>query len=225
MKKIIVANWKMNGNKSQAIEFFNKINKAETIYNVVLCLPFPYLYIGSFFQNKINLGAQNCHQLDDGAYTGEISPAMLADMNCKHVILGHSERRINCYEDNNLIRQKSLSAIKNNLTPIICIGEKKRDDNHDYIIKQCEESLCHDRCVIAYEPVWAIGTNITPTIDEIKETTSLLKKRYDMPVIYGGSVNIKNAPQIMQLESVSGLLIGKASLDIESFLQILQIVN
>ncbi|MBQ4875128.1 MAG: triosephosphate isomerase [Rickettsiaceae bacterium H1] len=223
MKKLIIANWKMHGSKSFTTNFFNKINRVKTVHEIVVCLPYPYLYIGAKRPN-LNLGAQDCHDKNQGAYTGDVSPSMLYDMGCKYVILGHSERRIGYNETNKKIKAKALLAINNNLIPIICVGEKERNEDERQLLKQCEESLT-ENCIIAYEPIWAIGTNITPTINEIKHQSSLLNKKYDLPVIYGGSINENNSTKILNISSISGLLIGKSSLNPEIFLQIIAAAN
>ncbi len=224
MKKLILANWKMNGNKKMAQKFVLKLSNINSKNsNIILCLPYPYLYIGEQ-NNKFNLGAQNCHHEEKGAYTGDISAEMLSDMGCKYVILGHSERRSKHNESDRIIQKKAKIALKNFLIPIICVGEKERSSNFDFIKKQCDNSL-YDDCIIAYEPVWAIGSNITPELDKIENTANILHENYKLPIIYGGSINTDNACKIAKIKFISGLLIGGASLNINSFLQIVHTIG
>lgn len=217
MKKLLVANWKMNGNKQFAQNFIEKMNDVHTEHDVVLCLPFPYLYIGE--RKNFSLGAQDCHDQEKGAYTGDVSASMLKDFGCKYVIIGHSERRLYHGETNQKVRSKAEAAISSGLIPIVCVGEKTHGDNPDNIMQQCAESICKG-CIIAYEPLWAIGTGITPNVDEINQVVERLNIGYNAPVIYGGSLNPNNVVHIMRDAKISGLLIGGASLDFNAFQQI-----
>lgn len=187
----------------------------------------------------IRLGGQDCHYAKSGAHTGDISAAMLRDMICDYVIVGHSERRTNHKETSELVRQKAEAAQKEKLTAIICIGETEAEREagqaKEVVRAQLLESVpakaTDKNTVIAYEPVWAIGTNKVPSEDEIKEMhqfivetakESLKQFEKDVTVLYGGSANEKNAHKILSLPSVNGLLVGRASLEAESLWEILQ---
>ncbi len=217
MSKLIVANWKMNGNTTMVEDFTHKLNSIASS-EVVLCLPHTYLYAAK--DKNFSLGGQNCSHQKQGPYTGEVSAGMLYDIGCKYVILGHSERRKHYNETNNIVKQKAKISKQNQLTPIICIGEKDRNTNIEELFKQCEESICDD-VIIAYEPVWAIGTGITPTIEEIEKITMQLHNKYNLPILYGGSVTQHNSSDIMKVPTLSGLLVGGSSLDFNVFSQIL----
>ncbi len=224
-KKLIIANWKMNGSKSTIENFIHNIEKIKTQHKIIICLPHPYLYL---FKNRahptqnMSLGAQDCHSQISGSYTGDVSPTMLTDMGCEYVILGHSERRVKHNESNSTVKEKATSAEKNNLTPIIAVGERKPDENIELILQSCEESISN-KCIIGYEPIWSIGSGVTPSTDQIHRITSELQQRYKKPVVYGGSVNDNNATEILKIPSVSGLLIGKASMNLDKFTKIIQI--
>ncbi len=186
----------------------------------------------------IQLGAQDCGQNGNGAFTGEISAKILKDCGCKYVILGHSERRLNNNESDEIVAKKTTIALQEELIPIICIGESKNQrENHQYqgfVIKQLENSLpknlAINNLIIAYEPIWAIGNGITPTPAEIAEIANLIsqelhknKKIAQFKIIYGGSVNEQNANDILQIENINGLLVGGSSLDSKSFAKIIGI--
>ena len=218
MDKLIIANWKMNGSNSSIRAFVNKLNEIQIGPNIVLCLPYPYLYIGA--NKNFVLGAQDCHKEKQGSYTGGVSAEMLYDMGCKYVILGHSEMRKYHSEKNHMIKEKALSAINSGLIPIICVGEEKQNSDIEKILQQSMDSLCED-CIVAYEPIWAIGTGITPSIEKIYEITNFLKEMCDVPVLYGGSINHTNAKKILKISSVSGLLVGKSSLNFDTFTHII----
>lgn len=244
MKRYLIAgNWKMNllQNDAQifAINLNNELlNRNLLQTDVLICAPFTDLFILKSIQNTSlwNLGAQNMHFADSGAYTGEISPLMLKDTGCKYVILGHSERRQYFGEDNELLTKKINSALHHSLKPIFCIGETidDRNNNTTYdILKQQLEVLQNvnaeqiSNITIAYEPVWAIGTGLTASTQQIAEVhswiTNYLQTHFStsIKILYGGSMNAGNSAEILAIDNVSGGLIGGASLKLEQFLQII----
>ncbi|MBC7073860.1 triose-phosphate isomerase [Candidatus Parcubacteria bacterium] len=236
MKKVIVANWKMNPlSQKQAKDLFNFTKKvAKNLKNVqvVICPPFLYLPLLSKLakNSKIKLGAQNCFWEEKGAFTGEISPAMLKDLKVKYVILGHSERR-KLGETDEMINKKLKTALQFKLTPILCIGEKEKEKKEgktfEVLETQCTLALngiFQPNLMLAYEPVWAIGTQ-NPCPPEIaKKVLEFLKKKFPHPpILYGGSVNVKNAISYFNV-GFDGLLVGGASLSFE-FGEILKMVD
>ncbi len=184
----------------------------------------------------IKLGGQDCHHNDKGAFTGEISAKMLKDCGGWYVILGHSERRQHCKETDQIIAQKISAAVKENLVPILCVGESKKQREQgvykDFIINQIENSLPQNllikRLIVAYEPIWSIGSGVTPTIAEIEEIADLIKQELqqrknisEFQILYGGSVNSENSGEILNTKNINGLLVGGASLDDREFFKII----
>jgi triosephosphate isomerase len=175
----------------------------------------------------VHLGAQNCHASSEGAFTGEVSAPMLADLGCKAVIVGHSERRTLFGETNTLVQEKAAAIHKVGIKAIICIGEtlEARNAGHaiDTVVAQLHASLSTSstpqNAMIAYEPIWAIGTGLTPSEEDISAMHTALRKALgnDIPLLYGGSVTDKNATTILTLPHVNGILVGGASLKKESF--------
>jgi triosephosphate isomerase len=173
---------------------------------------------------NIQLGSQNCHYLDKGAYTGEISAGMLKNFNVKFVILGHSERRA-MGETSEEVSLKAIKVSEEDLTPIVCVGENLEIRNagqaHKFVSEQIERSIAtlNKDFIIAYEPIWAIGTGVTASIDDIRNMHIEIRKIIgpDIKILYGGSVNIKNAADILKVENVNGVLVGGASLDMVDF--------
>lgn len=241
-QKLIVANWKMNGtqefSRDLAADLAERWFASPPLHQIVVCPPFPYLSIvlNRLFGTKIACGAQDCSVHEKGAYTGEISPLMVRDIGCRYVIVGHSERRHHHQETSTLVRQKAETALKAGLKPIICIGETLADREDQKTLKILEEQLTesipegYQELAIAYEPVWAIGTGKTATIEEILEVHTFIRswmqknrqKGGDIPILYGGSVTEQNAKEILSLNDVDGVLVGGASLKVESFWQIIQ---
>ncbi|OFW80128.1 MAG: hypothetical protein A2887_06550 [Alphaproteobacteria bacterium RIFCSPLOWO2_01_FULL_40_26] len=185
----------------------------------------------------IKLGAQDCHFEESGSFTGDISAKMLSKVGCQYVISGHFERRTNHFESNEMVAKKALSAVNAKLIPIICVGESKeiRDANKhlEFVYKQVMQSVPKEakfeKMVIAYEPIWSIGTGITPTSAQIAEIANLMKKIFaekfssradEYFMLYGGSVAAKNSKEILAIAGIGGLLIGKASLDASEFINI-----
>jgi len=241
---IVVANWKMNGLLLESMQFFKKlrynINESLIGCEVVLCPPFTLLrdFAEKIPNTGIKLGGQNCHHSINGPYTGDISPAMLQDMACDYVIVGHSERRLGHNESSELVQQKAQGAHEAKLTVVICVGETTYEHEkgltEDIIRQQLEHSIPETanekNTIIAYEPVWAIGTDKTPTAKEIEEAhkfiASVLKEMKQFSnaprIIYGGSVSNDNAKEILDTQGVSGLLVGRSSLEFDDFWNIIQ---
>ena len=240
--KLIAANWKMNGTqefaRDLAADLAEKWHANPSSHQIVFCPPFPYLSItlNRLFGTKIVCGGQDCSKHEKGAYTGEVSAFMLKDIGCGYVIVGHSERRQHHQETSQLVHQKAETALKADLKPIICIGETLADREGQKTLKVLEEQLQNSvpesdqELAIAYEPVWAIGTGKTATTNEILEVHAFIrswlqknrKKASSAPILYGGSVTDQNAQEILSLENVDGVLVGGASLKIETFWQIVQ---
>jgi triosephosphate isomerase (TIM) len=220
MSKIIVANWKMNGTKLFIQDFF-KVWKAPSNQNkIIFCPPFPYISLVQQFYPLV--GAQDCHEQDQGAFTGNVSAAMLKDLGCLYVILGHSERRQYHQESNQLIKKKAENALKNGVIPIVCVGEslecRQSQQAIPMVLAQLAESLpLTEEILIAYEPIWAIGTGLTATAHEIAEMHQAIAAVYpNVSILYGGSVTADNAAEIMSIPHVDGVLVGGASLKPEA---------
>ncbi|NUX01334.1 triosephosphate isomerase [Wolbachia endosymbiont of Madathamugadia hiepei] len=230
MSFLIVANWKMNGTRSSFVDFIGKLNgkSSEIASRLVICLPFTSFPDNIELSNNISVGAQNCHHKKSGSYTGEISAEMLKELGCTHVILGHSERTD---ETDSEIKLKSETAIESGLHPIICVGEDAEDyksgKTKEAIEYQCKNRLpTHGEYTVAYEPIWAIGTGHVPSNGVIAEVIEVIKsctgKKH---VIYGGSVSSENIENLLNISSLSGVLIGSASLDFDCFYKIVQQVE
>lgn len=220
--KIIIGNWKMNGTAGFAAEFIDAINKIETEACVVICPP--AALISTFSQFKYKIGAQNCFYENKGAFTGETSPALLKELGCEYVLIGHSERRSIFGESNELIYKKWKAAISNGLKPVICIGERAEEKARwkEVLRDQLKSFLDEDlgKTIFAYEPVWSIGTGTIPSVEEISAVCNFIKNTVkNSAVLYGGSVNSKNFREILQ--HTDGVLIGGASLKIEEFSKIM----
>lgn len=245
-KPLIAGNWKMFKNSAEAEELVQEINESILKYSgiqIVICPPFTALErISSGLGNStIKLGAQNMHPEISGAYTGEISPEMLRHLFVTYVILGHSERRQLFGEKDSFINEKVLSALKSNLRPILCVGEtlqeREQDQTLEVVSRQLREALKGvtkkkaTEVVIAYEPVWAIGTGVTATPEQAQEVHAeirrILAELFDeklaekILVLYGGSVKPQNALELFQQPDIDGGLIGGASLEARSFLDII----
>jgi triosephosphate isomerase len=236
--KLIVANWKMNFLYKNAFNFCKKILlKKKLIKNkFVICPPTTLiLQLSSKFKG-ITFGAQDCHYEKFGPYTGDISALMLKDINCKHVIIGHSERRKYYFEDHIILKRKIESVINAGLIPIYCIGEdiniKRKDKTKNHLLSQLLNTLPKknkNKIIIAYEPIWSIGTGNTPTVNEIEDVNLYIKKiitkinlSYEKTsILYGGSVNKHNSLVFLDNKNIDGLLIGGASLNLNTFSSIL----
>lgn len=222
----LIANWKMNGTAQGVREYINAIGPAVATLPeaaaFVYCPPAIYLPVADEAlgaNTRIALGAQDCHAKPSGAHTGEHSALMLKDSGCRYVIVGHSERRI-AGETDEQVGAKAAAALEAGLTPVICVGETlaayEAGDTNAVLNRQCAALSALDltRCLIAYEPVWAIGTGKTPTPEEIAAVHRHLKTVLGstVAVLYGGSVNAGNAREILALSEVSGALVGGAGL-------------
>ncbi|MDD3386466.1 MAG: triose-phosphate isomerase [Candidatus Pacebacteria bacterium] len=213
MNKLIIANWKCNPPTiEEAKELFEKIKDNALEKNVVICPP--SIFLSSLICEGIKFGVQNCFWKEKGAFTGEISPQMIKSLGVNYVIIGHSERRNILKETNEEIIQKINEAVRAGLTPIVCIGESKGEDTFEVLNNQIKD--IDENIILAYEPLWAIGTGESAPIEKVKEVKSFLK---DRKVLYGGSVNSQNAPNY--LEITDGLLVGGASLNSEEFSKII----
>jgi len=230
--KYIVGNWKMNGEPGKAGELAGAIVRycaglPKTV-EVVLCPP--ALLMGEVGEavagSPVKLGCQDCHSEPEGAYTGNISAKMVKKAGCSYVITGHSERRLNHGETNEQIRKKAASAVASKVKPIICVGETQSEYEagraKEVVKRQVQESvpagLKQSDFMLAYEPVWAIGSGKTPSADDIRQMHAyILSVLPGADVLYGGSVNGANAIEILAVPGVSGVLVGGASLKADEF--------
>ncbi len=245
-KNIVAGNWKMNTTLPEGVKLAQEVNEAlknvTPKCGVIICVPFTHLAsINNVIDSsKLGLGAENCADHLSGAYTGEVSAPMVASTGATYVILGHSERRQYYGETSETLKEKVALALENNLTPIFCIGEVlEQRENGSYlevVKKQIEDALFNlsaddfSKLILAYEPVWAIGTGKTATADQAEEMhahiRSVVASKYgneiadNTTILYGGSCKPSNAAQLFAKPDVDGGLIGGASLDCESFMGI-----
>jgi len=252
-KNIVAGNWKMNMDIGNGIQLFNEIQQllkeeVKGDREVIICPP--YIHLSSLSQlvdpsNNLSIGAQNCHQADSGAFTGEVSASIIASAGAAYVIIGHSERRLYFSESNSLLAQKLDTVLKNGLKPIFCIGETLEQRNTETYFEVIKEQLTeasfhlqgaeYRKMVLAYEPVWAIGTGLTASPEQAQEIHSfirnLLADKYDqdlannMTILYGGSCNPKNASELFAKVDIDGGLIGGASLKARDFVDIIKALN
>jgi triosephosphate isomerase len=246
-KPIIAGNWKMNKNIEEAenlvINLKALVKNVENV-GIVVAPPFTVLSIVSslIIGTNIKLAAQNMHFESSGAFTGEISPDMLVDVECEYVIIGHSERREKFFETNDTVNKKIKAALKNSLTPIVCVGEslaqREKDKAFEVIEAQLKEGLDGisssqaKELVIAYEPLWAIGTGKTATKEQAQQVHAFIRETlsslFDAGVsdstriLYGGSVKPENVDELMSQKDIDGVLVGGASLEAESFSRIVK---
>ena len=250
-KNIVAGNWKMNTTLQDGQALISEIvhmvqdEVTGSAVEVVVCPPFPFLSaIGKQLPagGRFHLGAQNCHQKESGAFTGEVSAKMLQSVGCEYVILGHSERRQYFREDDELLSQKLKAALAAGLKPIFCVGEsletREQDETFSFISKQLQDGLFHlsneefDQVVVAYEPIWAIGTGKTATSAQAQEVHAFIREQiaraYDAEaalntsILYGGSANAQNARELFSQPDVDGGLIGGASLKSRDFTEIIK---
>lgn len=249
-RPLMAGNWKMNKTVPEAVELAQKLKQSVGNLqdrDVLICPPFTALYpvYQVIKDSNIYLGAQDVYIYDSGAYTGEISPVMLKDVGCKFVIIGHSERRHIIGETDDLINKKLHSALKHNLRPILCVGElleeREAGKTLEVVRKQVEEGLKDVPkekildVVIAYEPVWAIGTGRNARPEDANEVQGFIRKLIEekygkdiaekMIILYGGSVKASNIDDLMAMEHVDGVLVGGASLDANEFIRIVNFVE
>ncbi len=236
-RRIAVANWKMHGRLTSGLVLARDIAELAQAakplnFDVVLCPPATLTWaISDALQGMpVMLGGQACHRLTHGAYTGDLSAAMFVDLGCQYMIVGHSERRQGHGETNELVAKKVEAAQLAGLTAILCVGETAEDlknaEASEIIEKQLRESLPHNvkthHLIVAYEPVWAIGTGQQPEPPDIVAVNKTIRKVFGeigetIRVLYGGSVTPSNAASILKEQDIDGVLVGSASLNAESF--------
>ncbi|MDR3253095.1 MAG: triose-phosphate isomerase [Tannerella sp.] len=247
-KKIVAGNWKMNTTLPEGLALAKGLNEAlkgkATKCDVVAGVPFTHLasVVAVVDTDKIGIGAENCADKDKGAYTGEVSAAMIASTGAKYVIIGHSERRAYYHETPEILREKVLLALAAGLTPIFCIGEvlaEREAGNHFAVVDAQVAGSLFDlsaddfgKLVLAYEPVWAIGTGVTASSEQAQEIHAHIRRtvaaKYgetvadDTSILYGGSCNKDNARELFANPDVDGGLIGGASLSVDKFLPIIE---
>lgn len=244
--KIIVANWKMNPQSVlEARSLFGALKKISSKKTEVIVCP-PFLFLSAFPKiANVKLGSQNCFWENSGAYTGEISPLQLKNAGCEYVILGHSERRRFLLETDEMINKKTEAALAAGLKIVLCVGEEERvgefDLEAEIVGSQLEAGLRGiprtkiKDIIIAYEPVWAIGTGVSDTPNQTLQAAIFIRKKIaemfgrnigqEQKVLYGGSVNSKNAKPFLQEEGLDGVLVGGASLNASEFLKIIDQVR
>ena len=236
-RPLIVGNWKMNGLldlvKNLAGVLADKVDQNDpTHFDMLICPPATLLHPIKILvgKSRLLLGGQDCHMAESGAHTGDISAEMLKDLGSSHVIVGHSERRVDYNETNEIVKSKAEAALGVNLTAIICVGETEAERNQgitvdvvkSQILGSIPERATAENIIIAYEPVWAIGTGQTPTKSQVQEVHVLIRKTLGDKIglkeaeqtrlLYGGSVKPSNAIELMELNDVDGALVGGASL-------------
>lgn len=245
----VVGNWKMHGSVAQVALFFDEIQEKVrqnpswlTAVEAVVCPPAIYLAQAAKWVEQISqvkLGAQDVSAYASGAYTGQIAASMLADQQCQYVIVGHSERRHGCHEDNALVAKKFFAAKAAGLIPILCVGEteaeRQKGLTDSVVLTQLQAVLevegisGFSNAMIAYEPVWAIGTGLTATPEQAQSVHHLLRHtlaEYDaslaelLPILYGGSVKSSNAADLFKMPDIDGALVGGASLQASEFIAI-----
>lgn len=247
-KNIVAGNWKMNTTVPEGVQLAKEVNEALEGFNancdVIICVPFTHLVpvCGVINQEKLGLGAENCADHKSGAYTGEVSAPMVASTGATYVILGHSERRQYYGETSEILREKVRLALENNLTPIFCIGEvlEERENGtyNEVVASQIKDALFDlsaedfSKLILAYEPVWAIGTGKTATADQAEDMHAHIRatiaERYgkevadNTSILYGGSCKPSNAAELFAKPDVDGGLIGGASLKAADFMGIVK---
>lgn len=246
-KNIVAGNWKMNTTLQEGVALAKEINEAlkgvETKCDVVIATPFTHLVpvVEAVDAARIGVGAENCADKAEGAFTGEVSAKMVASTGAQYVILGHSERRAYYHETPEILKEKVLLALENNLTPIFCVGEileeREAEKHFEVVAAQVKESLFNlsaedfAKIVIAYEPVWAIGTGKTATAEQAQEIHAFIRQtiaeKYgeeianNTSILYGGSCKPSNAGELFAKPDVDGGLIGGAALKADSFMGII----
>jgi triosephosphate isomerase len=236
-KRLVAGNWKMNGLRADGLALARDIAalaRQPHRCELLVCPPATLLIpVGEVLApSDVALGGQDCHPEPKGAFTGDISAEMLKDAGCSHAIVGHSERRHACGETDEDVRAKALAAWRAGLVAIVCVGETRVEREAGLAMSVVEAQLAGslpdgataDRLIIAYEPVWAIGSGLTPTVADIAEMHAAIRARIpaNTRILYGGSVNPKNAAEILALDEVAGALVGGASLKAADFWAIAQ---
>ncbi len=239
-KKLVVGNWKMHGSRPANAELLAGILAARPFAaDVAVCVPFPYLAetAATLAASDIRWGAQDCSAHEQGAYTGEVSAAMLAECGCRYALVGHSERRAYHHESDQLVADKAKALLARGVTPIVCVGEtlSERDAGQtEAVVKRQLAAVIHTlahcagEIVVAYEPVWAIGTGRTATPEQAQAVHAVLRAQLQaatshgdrMNILYGGSVKPDNAATLFAMPDIDGGLIGGASLKAADFVAI-----
>lgn len=247
-KKIVAGNWKMNKNLQEGLALAKELNEAlkNKTVNCDVIIGTPFIHLANTAEvvdaAKIGVAAQNCANKESGAFTGEVSAEMVASTGAKYVILGHSERRAYYHETPEMLKEKVILALANGLTPIFCIGEvleERESERHFEVVKSQIEASLFDlsgedfgKIILAYEPVWAIGTGKTATAAQAQEIHAFIRKtiteKYgeeiaqNTSILYGGSCNASNAKELFSNPDVDGGLIGGASLGVDKFVPIIE---
>ncbi|WP_339214012.1 triose-phosphate isomerase [Ornithinibacillus sp. FSL M8-0202] len=246
-KRVIAGNWKMNKTLTEATQFVDEVVKsipADEKVEAIVCAPFPHLatLVEKTKGTNLKISAQNMHFEENGAFTGEVSPVMLKDLGVSHVVIGHSERREYFAETDETVNKKTHAAFNHGLTPIVCVGEtlEQREANEtmslvETQVKKALEGLTNEQVaqtIIAYEPVWAIGTGKTASNEDANEVCAhirnVVKSLTDeataeaIVIQYGGSVKPSNVDELLAQSDIDGALVGGASLKADSFLQLVE---
>lgn len=236
-RPLVVGNWKMNGTRASSLQLLAALRSAEPFdADVSVCCPFPYLtdVALSLQGSHITWGAQDCSHLEPGAHTGDVAAVMLAEFGCRHVIVGHSERRVHHAESDQLVADKARQALAHGLTPIVCVGEtleERTSMQTESVVKRQLSAVIHtlghcvSQIVVAYEPIWAIGTGLTATPEQAQAVHSVLRTQLaaastqadDMRLLYGGSVTSASAGALFAQPDIDGGLVGGASLKANEF--------
>ncbi len=240
MRPLIVGNWKMNGARESAIKMACELADAASglACDLVICPPFTLLYPLALALDgtALAVGAQDCHQAAAGAFTGDVAAPMVAETGATHVILGHSERRQYHGETDAMVRAKVETAVRAGLIPIVCVGESAAERHAGHETEVVGAQLAHSlpdnfAGVVAYEPIWAIGTGLVPTVEDVTAMHDFMRAQLlarfgagaaQRPLLYGGSVKASNAGQLLAVANVNGALVGGASLVASEFLAIAQ---
>ena len=241
-KALVAGNWKMNGLKAATVEITklnDLVNDNGAKCDILICPPFTLIStLMDLSTDHVAIGAQDCHMNMKGAHTGDISAAMLKDLGCGYIIAGHSERRADHGESNEIVNAKAVAAQSVGTIAIICVGEtieeRQAGNALNVVTSQVTASIPADatieNTIIAYEPVWAIGTGHTPTVSDVEEMHNAIRevliirfgaKASDINILYGGSVKASNAHELMSVENVNGALVGGASLKADDFFGII----
>lgn len=238
-KPWIIGNWKMNGNLQDNLSYFEQLKNDKDIQklssiNIGLAIPYPYLaQAQQHMPSAIVLGAQDISPSESGARTSEVSGAMLNDFDCRFTLVGHSERRQFWQESSAVVAAKANQALSHAITPVICIGENEEQRHANEVEKVLEQQLTAvtsrlegdiNQCIIAYEPVWAIGTGKTASPQIAQAVHAFIRSLVegDVPILYGGSVNMENSTSLFNMPDIDGVLVGGASLEAASFLNIIK---
>jgi triosephosphate isomerase len=247
-QKIVAGNWKMNGQIQQVTQLSNELKElieSDSAAQVLVMPPAIYLpLVKELLSNsRILLGAQNVYPKDSGAYTGELSAPMLKEFNCSYVLVGHSERRHYFHEDENFVAQKFHHVKDHGMIPVLCVGEtlneREKGQTEQVITKQLlavseKNKDCFNKCVVAYEPVWAIGTGKTASPEQAQEVHEFIREIVKginsndaerLTLLYGGSVNESNAEALFAMPDIDGGLVGGASLNAKQFVEIVKCIN